>query len=444
MACHNAVVGRVSILLSLFTLLACAAPPRSREWLARSVADRTALTLGTGAPDAGVTPTVVIEDGLTATEAAAVALWHSPALQAELSQLESSLATFDEARRPANPRINNFLAPIDPRQLAIVLFVPLESLWQMPSRIRAATAELEATADNLVQLVLDTERTVRSAHADASLAQQRVAVLERAASAWRQSVELADTRVASGDIAPAEADQLRAESILAQDAVQRARHEVTISQARLLTLLGAPWPSLPPLVALPAPLEVKEDLAALQALALKQRPELSAAAFSVNAAAARADWERSRVFSIFLSIDGQPPVGSLAPNFAPGFQAELPIFSQNQGGIGRADAAVVRAAHRYAVTRLTVLQDVAVSRAALLRAQASQDAARRITAHLENARGAAARAYENGSESYVVVVDALRRTTDAQLRELEAEAELRRAEAEFVRALGGRRLLENP
>ena len=40
------------------------------------------------------------------------------------------------------------LAPLDPRQLALVLFIPLESLWQMPSRISAATSELESTADS--------------------------------------------------------------------------------------------------------------------------------------------------------------------------------------------------------------------------------------------------------------------------------------------------------
>lgn len=433
-------MSRLFILLPLCTLLACAAPTRSREWLARSVQERTSLTLGTGTADAGPAPGVALEDGLTATEAAALALWNNPALHAELSQLEASLASLDEAKRPANPRINNLLAPLDPRQLAIVLFVPIESLWQMPSRIEAATAELEASADSLVQLVLDTERTVRSAHADVLLAQERIAVLQRAADAWGQSVELADARAASGDIAPAEADALRAEWLLSQDAVQRAGHEVNIGRARLMTLLGAS--TLPTMVASPLPDESRQDLAALQALALKQRPELSAASLSVNAAAARASWERSRVVSLFLSIDGQAPVGSFTPRFAPGLQAELPIFSQNQGGIGRADAAVVRATHRYTNTRLTVLQDVAVAHSMLTRAKTSQGAAHRITALLGHAREAASRAFQNGSESYVVVVDALRRTTDAQLRELEIEAELRRAEAEFLRALGGRTLVE--
>lgn len=437
-------VRSLALTLSLCTLLGCAGPPRSREWLAQSVKSRTALALGSGSADAGVAPGVKLEDGLTADEAAAVALWHSPTLFAELTQLESTLASLDEAKRPANPRLNNLLAPLDPRQLALVLFIPLESIWQMPSRISAATFELEATADALVQVVLDTERAARSTHADVVLAQDRVVVLGRASAAWAQAVELADARAASGDIAPAEADQVRAEWALAEDALQRARHELTMSQSRLLTVLGAPWATLPPVNSTALALDVKADLTMLQTRALAQRPELSAAALQVNAAAARASWERSRVFSLFLSIDGQAPVGSLAMTFSPGLQAELPIFSQNQGGIGRADAAVMRASHRYAATRLAVLQDVLLAHEALARAKTSKEAAHRITGYLEHAGEAAASSFKNGSESYLVVVEALRRTTDAQLRELEVHAELRRAEAELLRSVGGRTLLEEP
>jgi outer membrane protein TolC len=295
----------------------------------------------------------------------------------------------------------------------------------------------------LVQVVLDLERTVRASHADVVLAQARIEVLQRAAAGWSEAEKLADARVASGDVAPVDADQVRAEAVLAEDAVQRARHELTMSRARLSALLGGPWTTLPTIVASP-PVRVERDVTALQALALAHRPELTAAALSINAAAARASWERSRVFSLFLSIDGQAPVGSLVPTFSPGLQAELPIFSQNQGGIGRADAAVVRATHRYAQTRLTVQQDVVLANEALARATSSSAAAHRITGYLEHAREGATRTFTSGSDSYLVVVDALRRATDAQLRELDLDAERRRAEAELFRAIGGRALLETP
>jgi len=423
-------------LMGVCGLLACAGPPRSRAWLEEEVKARTHFALGTGLADGGIAPGLSLDDGLSADEAVAVALWRSPALHAELTQLDAALASLDEANRPANPRLNNFLFPLDFRQLAVVLFIPLESLWQMPSRISAATYELQATAESLVQLVLDTQRTVRLAHTEVVLLEARVGVLQQAAEAWSDAVALADARASAGDIAPVDADQIRVEQALAEDLSQRAQHDVVMARERLSTLLGAPWERMPAVLSTHTP-EPVGPLTSLQQQALERRPELAAAAFSVNAAAARADWERSRVFSIFLSIDGQAPVGSLVPSVAPGVQAELPIFSQNQGGIGRADAAVTRASHRYLATRLNVLQDVALAHAVLERASISLVAARRIVGLVESTRAASVRAFESGSESYLVVIDAVRRATDAKLRVLEVEAELRRADAELIRAIGG-------
>ncbi len=420
-------------------LMACSAPTRSRAWLSDSVHERTRFTLGS---DGGLPADVTVDDGLTPDEAVAVALWNNPGLQGELTQLEAALATLDEAKRPANPRLN-LLAPIDPRQLALALFVPIESLWQMPSRIEASTAELEAVADALVQQVLDVERLVRLAHVDVTLAARRQEALARAADAWGHAVGLADGRARAGDIAPAEADAVRAEWVLATDAVARAEEDQVMGRARVCALLGAPWPELPALVAMPPPAHALE-LATLQRRALERRPDLAAAQFAVHAAAARAQWERTRVFSLFVSVDGQAPVGKSVPNWAPGLQAELPLFSQNQGGIGRADAAAVRAVHRYAATRLSVLQDVALAHAAVTRARRSREAARQVSALVATGSAAAERSFADGSESYLVVVDALRRDTDARLREVDLEAEWLRAEAELARAVGGRALLENP
>ena len=427
---------RLVACLPLCLMMGCTAP-RTRAWLLNEVDARTGFTLGSGV-DGGIAPKVVLDDGLGADEAVALALWQSPVLHAELTQLATALATFDEAHRPANPRLNNFLFPLDVRQLALVLFIPLESLWQLPSRISAATAELESTAESLVQLVLDTERTVRQSHADAVLAERRIDVLLRGAQTWREALELAQARAASGDIAEADVDQLRVELTWADDAVQRAEHESVMARARLTTWVGSTLPGLASSPLTDGELAPAETLASLQTRSLARRPDLTAAAFAVNAAAARADWERTKVFSLFLSVDGQAPVGGLTQHFAPGFQAELPLFSQNQGGIGRADAAVSRAAQRYLATRLTVLQDVAVAHAMVERAQHSVLAARRVSQWLEHSVQMSGHAFERGAESYTVVVDAVRRTIDASLRELELEAELRRAEADLIRSVGGR------
>ena len=46
--------------------------------------------------------------------------------------------------------------------------------------------------------------------------------------------------------------------------------------------------------------------------------------------------------------------------------------------------------------------------------------------------------YEIGEDTYLLVIDALRRLTDARLREAELLAETRRADAELERAVGAR------
>lgn len=437
--------------LALLVLLAsldagCAAPPRDRAWLETTVAERTGLALGpaAGADRAELPPGLALADGLDADEAVAVALWRSPALGAELTALDTALADYDEARRPANPRLN-FLAPIDPRQLALVLLVPIDAIWQVPLRREAAAIELERTAEAMVQIVLDLERDVRSAHAECALARERIAVRKDLAARWADAAALAGARAKAGDIPPAEADSVGAELALAEDAARRAERDADAADARLLALLGAPWPRIPPLPP-PAPKDAGErtlpSVGALVAAALRGRAELRAAELAIHAAAARARWERSRAASLVATVDGQAPVGQLGPNFSVGLQGELPIFSQNQGGVGRAEAAVARAARRYAALRLSVAAEVTGARAAVERARGSVEAYERVLASLDTAAAAARRSFEDGAESYLVVVDALRRVTDARLRRAELTAELRRAEAELDRAVGGRALVE--
>ncbi|MGQ0505876.1 MAG: TolC family protein [Myxococcaceae bacterium] len=438
---RNVLVG----LVALAWLTGCVAATRSRAWLETSTTERTRHRLGPRSLDAAhpLPPNASASDGVDPDEAVAIALWRSPALQAELTNLDSALADFDEARRPPNPRLS-FLAPIDPRQLALLLAWPIEAIWQVPFRTKAANRELERVAESLVQIVLNLERDVRLAHADARLARARVEVLEAAATAWRDAARVAESRAGAGEVAPAEATPVQAEASIAADAVTRARRETEIADARLLALLGAPWTELP---SLSPPMSRQRELPSrdvLVAQALRQRPDLRAAEFAIHAAAARGRWERARVFSLVATLDGQAPRGELVPNFSAGVQLELPIFSQNQGGIGRADAAVARAGYLYAAARLTVSMEVTTTRAATERAKASLAAYESVLRALAEASRGARHAFENGAESYLVVIDALRREADARLRRIELDAELARAEAELSRAVGGSVGMEAP
>jgi cobalt-zinc-cadmium efflux system outer membrane protein len=429
----------------LLTFTGCVSATRSRAWLETATFQRIHQQIGPKTFDEkhALPANVSVDDGISTDEAVAVALWRSPILQAELTNLDSSLADFDEARRPANPRLS-LLAPIDPRQLALLLAWPIEAIWQAPFRAQAANRELERVAESLVQTVLNIERDVRLAHADVHLAQARIDVLTALAEAWREAADVVESRARAGDTAPTDAAAVRAEAIIAADAVERARREAGIAESRLLALLGAPWPTLPPLSASGSRNETLPARNLLLAQALMQRPDLRAAELAIHVAAARGKWERSRVFSLIATLDGQALRGEWAPHFSPGLQLELPIFSQNQGGVGRADAAVAKAGYLYAATRLTVSVEVYSAYAAVERASASLRAYESVLNALADASISARHAFEDGAESYLVVVDALRRHADARLRSIELDAELARAQAELARAVGGSPTLETP
>lgn len=419
----------------LLLCASCISASRTRRDLEEAVAARGGGQLATN--DEPMPADVVLDDGLTANEATRIAVWRNPALYAELTALETALADFDEARRPTNPRFK-FLAPFDPRQLLVVLLLPIDAIWQLPFRAEAANRELERVSETLVQLVLDTERDARVAHADAMLAQARVRTRDAIYDAWAQAAQLAESRARAGDIAPVEAASVRAESETARDARQRARYDASVAEARLLFLLGRPWPELPKLAAENVEVSAIEDEGALTARALEHRPELRAAEVAMHAAAARGRWERSRVVSITATIDGQAPRGETKPNWSLGIDsAELPIFGRNPGGIGRADAAVQRAVYRYAHTRNSVMYDVVSARAALLRARQSAKTYESIASAIDETTTGMTRTFANGAETYLVVVDALRRASDIHLRRLDVDAEVLRASAELARAVGG-------
>ena len=423
---------------ALASLPACATATRDRAWLATATFERTQLQLGprTIGTAAQLPPQVSLRDGIDPSEAVAVAFWRSPALQAELTNLDSALADFDEARRAANPRFS-FLAPIDPRQLALVLAWPIEAIWQVPLRTKAANRELERVAESLVQIVLNLERDVRIAHADAYVARARIAVLEAIAVAWRDAAVVIEARANAGDIAFADAAAIRAEATIAADAIVRARHETVIAEARLLALLGAPWPELPllaPRLVGPRNVVTRDQLVAQ---AYRQRPDVRAAELAIHVAAARGKWERARVFSLVATLDGQALSGQRKPYMSIGAQLEVPIFSQNQGGIGRAEAAVAKAGYLYAASRIAVAMEVTAALAATQRATTSLVAFDSVLRALADASKIARLAFEDGAESYLVVVDAMRREADARLRRIDLDAELARAEAELARAVGG-------
>ena len=115
----------------------------------------------------------------------------------------------------------------------------------------------------------------------------------------------------------------------------------------------------------------------------------------------------------------------------------MPIFSRNQGGIGRADAEVERASRQYAAVRAQVVSDV---RSAAVRVEQAAQAIGawqdEILPSLELEQRQAENAYQAGEIPLFALLDVSRRLVDGRTRLLDAEADLQRATIALERSIG--------
>lgn len=426
--------------------LGCASASQDPRWVDDELKERTGHGIRTtdendGAREQQLPPDISLADGLDEDEAVALALWNSPAFRADMARLRATSADYDAAVRVENPSIS-VLAPIGSINAAVSLIAPITSLIQRPRRKRAAALVVESVAESLVQSGLDLARDARLAHIDRALAERRLEILLELETTAHELVALAEARASTGDVSPADVLTVRADARIATDTVAVARRELTLADGRLLVLLGRDV-NTPVRVtttrALPSHAPSMESLLTLTRAA---RPDVRAAELELEGAAARAGWERTRIMALALQSDIQ--WNSMTAGARVGGRVELPIFNQNQGGIRRAEADVERAFHRVDVVRQRASLEVLAARTQLEQSLASRERyLRDIVPPLEGALEAATQRYELGEDSYLIVLDALRRLGSARLRAAELDAEVRRAHAELERAVGARLEIAN-
>lgn len=427
--------------VALATVLGCATSPYDHAWIARDLARRTGAAVGPQRPaDAPSVPRgVSLDDGLTADEAVALALWNNPRFHADLAQLGFSRADLEEAGQLPNPLLTLML-PVASHPLSFRVQAPLEALWQRGRRVAAAQRDVERVARSLVQTGLDLARDVRLAHADAVLAGERQRVRAEAAATLDAIIEITRLRAAAGDVGDAELESARAEALTARDASLRAEADQQLALVALRALVGFAADPRPLRAVADAPADPAPDapVAEVVRFALSARPDLHAAGLAIEAAAARAGWERTRIVSFTAALDAVTlnPIDGLA--LGPGLIAPLPIFNQNQGPIGRAEAEVEQTTWRAVALRQQVVAEVTQAHGQLAQARASLARWRaEVSPSLERSVGHANEQFTAGEASYLVVLDATRRAIDGRLRVVELEADVRRALAQRDRSAGG-------
>jgi cobalt-zinc-cadmium efflux system outer membrane protein len=170
--------------------------------------------------------------------------------------------------------------------------------------------------------------------------------------------------------------------------------------------------------------------------ALASRPDVRAAELGIEAATARARWERARVLALIgiLDANGQGDEGF---EIGPGINVDLPLFNRNQGGKARATAEIERASQLYATARLQVVTDVRSAGVRVAQAQQALEAwTRDIMPTLEVEQRQAESAYQAGEIPLLNVLDVSRRLVDGRMQQLTAEAGLLRSRIALDRAMG--------
>jgi cobalt-zinc-cadmium efflux system outer membrane protein len=376
-----------------------------------------------------------LDDGVTADEAVAIALWNNAAFQVSVSQLGFARADLQDAGMLTNP-VFSLLFPVGPKQLEATLRWPVEVLWERPKRVAGARLAADAAGQRLVQTGLDLVVSVRTAHADLELARERVQLAGDAAQLLTRIDTLTQSRLNAGDIGTLDARAATVEAARARQDHERTGHDVTIAQARLANLLGLPIDREPTLTVSSSsgPLASCDGASLKDALAA--RPDIRAAELTVEAAAARLGWERARIltFSAVLDANGEGRDGF---EMGPGIDVSLPIFNRNQGGRTRAQAELRRAAAAYVAIQQQVAQELREARAQFAQAKQSSEAWQTtILQPLQANVAGAEQAFKEGEVSYLFVLENTRRLIEARLRTRELAADERRAHARIERAIG--------
>jgi len=387
-------------------------------------------------------PNINLNDGVTEDEAVTVALWNNAQYQADLVGLAFAQADLTDAGIIQNPLVR-YLSPNGGIVAQGYIYFYLDAIWQRPNRVAAAKRDAHRVAENTIQRTFTLIRDVQTAYADLSLARKRAFILQKNAQIRFQISALAQSRLRNGDISELEATTARVDSVSAADNFLRASLDTIVMRARFNTLLGLRADTLVPLQPTGTRLWQAVDKKQLQELAYSFQPELVGATAAIEAAGKRMGWERSRILTLTGVLNGQNFAGTSSADqafpgtFDLGVQTEIPIFNRNQGRIARAKAEMQQAALNYVAIRQRIDLDLTESFARYEMAWRSYQLWNtNVLPPLEQAVRLSGNSYQTGDVSYLPVLEATRQMLDAQVRQAEVEAELRKAVSQLNFRIG--------
>jgi cobalt-zinc-cadmium efflux system outer membrane protein len=417
-------------------------PREDRKHVAAGIEERTGFSLGPeGQPgERSIPEDVSLDDGLSEDEAILLSLWNNAAFHEVITELGFSRADLVQAGLLSNP-VLSVLFPIGPKQLEFAVTFPLEALWLMPRRVSVAKLQHERVGKLLMQEGVDLVRDVRIAYGNLLLARQREELASQAKDLRRHIAELVEHRYTSGAISQLEASTAKIDALRAEQEAAHWRRESDVAREELKNLLGLHDGKARLTLETTAdarPVSLDASPASYIERALAARPDLRAAELAIEAGEeqsglARWDWLR---LSAIADVNEE---GKSGFEIGPGLDVEIPLFDWNQGGMARAAARLQRALRHYFTVRDQIVLEVGKSHARFLQARENLRKSREeILPALEEAARLAETAYQEGSTSYLFVLETTRRLVEERGRDAELEAAVSYARAELERSIGQR------
>jgi outer membrane protein, heavy metal efflux system len=432
---------RMPLLAIAILLSGCAARKiASNTITAEGILSRTGKPVQQRTSESGsaLPPGVDLDQPLSSDDAVGIALWNNPQLRADLATVGLAEGDLIDAGLMRNPRLD-MLVPVGAKPFELLLNFPIEAFVQRPRRIAAAQQALDQLGQSLIQNGLNTARDARWAHADLVQATSRIEIAKRSVELRERVSAITEARLRAGDISELETISARTELGAAREQLVRFEHDVQIALERLRAALGLVTERSPLRAAVTPPAaDPPAPIGDLKEKAMVSRPDLRAAELSIETAAKRAGWERSRVVWLAGQLSSKQ-VGASGVLTGPGVSFEIPFLNRNQGLIARADADVEVAARTYLALKQRVALEVAEAREQFVQAQ---DALKRLRDDtlppLERAVAVAENQYKTGDVAFLFVLEQTRGLVDTQVRVIDAETAIRRSQAQLERSVGSR------
>lgn len=372
---------------------------------------------------------------ITESEAVYYALNNNAAFKALLIDLKIAKADLVNAGLLANPELLfSFGVTNKPYRYAIEL--PLEALWLRPIRIRSMKQEADATTYRLTQSGVNLIRDVRVAYAQSVLAQERLSVTETSSQLRERIYGLSIKRLEGGDLNGKDMLIAKNDAAIAKRDWALAQYDIKIKQEILLNVLGASHKhrqiALAPHV---IPACQVEEIDNLLTTSLKQRPDIIAAQFAIDAGKEKRKLTRLS----WLKFNGIADATSGETNghvLGPSIRTTLPVLNQNQGANSRADAELERAELNLETLKQQASLEIRTSH---LQYQQSchdwnvlQDT---LIPSMQQTIQLTEQAYQEGDISYLQTLEANRQFIDTQMRQVQLKADLISKQAELTRNL---------